>query len=705
MTGGPLLQTLLLLPLVAAAWLGIARWARHSGARRLPPGVVAAEFAALALLAAAAAAAGGLGLPFAPELIYAALVLLLLHHVAVQLLALRPLLGRALPLRPSPIFFAVPFVVYTALLPWSTAHRPPDGDEPYYLLITHSLATDFDADLTDDYADGEWRHFMSRPLEPQPGDPRGPHGEIFSRHNELLPLALVPAYRVAGRTGALATMAAFTAALAWMVLRLARRYFPDRPGEALAAYATVAFLSPLLVYSYQVWVEVPAALLAAIALDRVLAPGGWGWKKWLGVGLPILLLPLLKIRLILLAGPLLAMAWLYAGRPRKPLVVIGALLVAVGGTILIYNQTHFGNPLKVHSLDEAAFYRQPLIAYAKGLTGFFFDAAFGLFAAAPVWLLLLAAVGSLLRRGLALGRHLLVFAVPYLALVAPRSEWYGGWSPPFRYALVTLPLLGVAMVPLFEARRRAGARFLLGALAGLTLALTVLWLVVPGWTYNFADGRTLLLDALDSRFGADVARFFPSSVRPRTATWIWPLLCALAVPLVFWRGGWGRGHRWPRGAGKLGAASVLLATALLPAASRRVTTRIVELEDPQVVKSGGHLDPDRWTFDRTRFPGTWVLREGERLEAPVVAGASQATLTVAARFVRHHPGPLRVRLRAGESPLGELEFGAVETWESRRVGPVAWPAGARLVVELGAPAAGTGQPNGVLLDRVRFDWR
>ena len=92
-----------------------------------------------------------------------------------------------------------------------TGHRQPDGDEPFNLLITHSLAYDFDADLTNNYARGDWKHFMERPIEPQPGDPRGPHGEIYSRHNELLPLLLAPAYRLAGRIGALAMMAMLTA--------------------------------------------------------------------------------------------------------------------------------------------------------------------------------------------------------------------------------------------------------------------------------------------------------------------------------------------------------------------------------------------------------------------------------------------------------------------------------------------------------------
>ena len=698
--GTPLATTLAALPFVVAGFALLAWWARRRGARALPRPALGGELVALAVLLLAALGGEALDLPGLPEVVYCGLVLVMLHHCLRQLLALRPLLGRTLPARPSPLFLCLPLLTYLALIPWASAHRQPDGDEPYYLLITHSLAYDFDADLTDDYAAGDWRHFMSRPIEPQPGDPRGPRGELFSRHNELLPLVLAPAYRVAGKAGALATMAALTAALAWMVLRLGRRYFPTRPGEVMVAYAIAAWTPPLLLYSYQVWVEVPAALLTVIALDRVLAPEGWKWKRWLGVGLPILLLPLLKIRLILLAGPLLAMAWLYAGRPRRPLVVIAVLLALLGGGILAYNQWHYGNPLKVHSLDEAAFYRQPLAAYGRGMGGFFFDAAFGLFAAAPLWMLLVPAIGVLLRRGHVLARHLLVLAVPYLALVAPRSEWYGGWSPPFRYALVTLPLCAVALVPLLAERRRGGVRFLFAGLAVATLGLGLLWVSVPGWTYNFADGRTLLLDRLSERFGADLARFFASSVRPRPATWLWPLAAVVLLPAAFWL----RGRSRASGAGFAGIATVLFTLAALPWLARQVPTRTVELEDPAVSKQGGHPEPERWTFDRTRFRGAWVLREGESLRAPVVAGGDRVQLRLETFFVRHHPGPLILRLRAGERSLVELRFDRAEIWERRELEPLPWNAGEPLVIDV-LPSGVPGQPNGILLDRVRFDWR
>ena len=59
----------------------------------------------------------------------------------------------------------------------------------------------------------------------QHDDPVGPRGEVYSRHNELLPLALVPAYRIGGRIGALGMMAIFTA----VGVELSGRLFPAPP--------------------------------------------------------------------------------------------------------------------------------------------------------------------------------------------------------------------------------------------------------------------------------------------------------------------------------------------------------------------------------------------------------------------------------------------------------------------------------------------
>ena len=714
----PLRSTVALLPALAAGFALLDRFAARRGARRIPRAAALGEGIALGLLALLALGRGHLGIAGAEPVIAAALALVLVHRVIRQTIALRPLLGSGdpdregfgLPEVPPWPFFVLPLLAYLAILPWTTEQRPPDGDEPYYLLITHSLAYDFDADLTDDYAEKEWRHFLPRPIAPQPGDPVGAHGELYSRHNEMLPIVLAPSYRLLGLPGALATMAAMAAALAWMTLRLARRYPRIGPSGALLAYALTAFTPPLVLYSAQVWVEVPAALLAAIAIDRIRAPfsGRWDWRRWLSIGLPILVLPLLKIRFILLAGPLFVLTWWYGGRPKRPLFVLALLLALVAGGIVLHNQLLYGNPLKIHTWQEVEPTSYGFVDYAKGFLGIFWDAAFGLLGAAPVWLLALIALGALLLRRHPLPLDLSVFALPYLAVVAPRSEWYGGWSPPFRYALVILPFLALAVAPYVAERRRLGVRALLGGLGLLTLALALLWIAVPGWTYNFADGRTYLLDHLASRLGLDLARWFPSSVRPRLATWIFPVATLLGGALVVLVRGPRRRPRAMAGiAGLAGVAAGLGLLAALPSAAFRVPTRVVEFEDEQVVKKGGHLEPERWVVDRTRFRGTWVLREGERMEAPVAPGGGKLRLVIHGYFVRHHPGDLVVQVQAGELPVATLKFRAERIWEARSVGPIDWPAGAPLSISLPPPAHPIlpgGMANGMLFDRAELSW-
>ncbi|HYG61684.1 MAG TPA: hypothetical protein VEL74_03815 [Thermoanaerobaculia bacterium] len=715
----PFRGTLAILPLLLAGFHLVRRQVESLGGRPLAAAGTAGELAALGGLVLLALARSPLGLARAGEAVAAGLLLVLAVRLARQLAAARPLLGERLPRRPAAVFFLLPFLAYLAVLPWSARHRQPDGDEPYYLLITHSLAYDLDADLTNNYAAGDWRHYMDRRIAPQPGDPVGPDGELYSRHNEMLPLVLAPAYRAAGKAGALVTMAALTAVLAWLTLRLARHYVPDGSGgPALAAYALVAFTPPLLLYSYQVWVEVPAALLAAAALDRMLSLDGqrrWGWREWVGLGVPILLLPLLKIRFLLVAAPLLALGWWHAGRPKKPMIILGLLLAAVAGGMLVHNLLLYANPLKIHTWEEVDPHRYSPASYLKGGLGLFWDAAFGLFACAPVWLLLLAAVPLLLVRNRRLLLHLAVIALPYLIVVAPRNEWYGGWSPPFRYALLALPLLGIALVPLLAAplpawRDRPGARALLAALGALTLVLTLVWVTVPGWTYNFADGRTYALDSLSGRLGLDLARLFPSSVRPRAATWLWPAVTLVLVPLIWWlpaRRSRVTAPQGPVGGGTAaalaGVAALLASVAVLPGAAARLPTRTVELEDPQVEKSGGHLHPDLWVIERTRYRGGWVLRVGERLEAPVNPGGRRVRLTLHAQFIRNQPVPFTLDVRAGDRLLGSWTPRRERVWEAVELGPFDWPAGQPLTLSAHGPHP-PGALNGAVLDCVDLDW-
>ncbi|MEM6792341.1 MAG: hypothetical protein AAF725_00035 [Acidobacteriota bacterium] len=639
-----------------------------------------------------------LGWPSVDRLWTAALLLILLAALIRVAPALRRRLARPGP--PGPAFFLLPLAFYLAIQPWSLDHRPVGGDEPYYLLLSHSLAFDGDMDLANNYAEEDWRRFMDRPIEAQPGDPVGDGGEIFSRHSALLPAVLTPAYRIGGRAGAAFMLALCSAGVAWWTLAVARRLWPECGTGGLLAWALLAFTPPMMIYSHQVWIEVPAALLSVVALDRLIVLHQARRRELPLEGRDLLilaaslaLLPLLKMRLLLVAAPLALAAAGVLSR-RGAMIFAGGLGTAVLG-LLAYNLWRYDNPFKMYSSAEIdVLLESPPSHWLRGSIGMFYDSSFGLFATAPLWWLLIPAFLELARRSGRLALGTIALMVPYLAALAPRLEWYGGWSPPFRYPLVFLPLLALATVPLLE-RRLAGTRILALALAAPTVLLGALWLTVPGWTYNLADGASHVLHQLGLLWQADVARFFPSTVRPRAATWWWVALSAAVAPLALADGDFLRRQ------GRALACGLLFATAAaLPLAATRLPTRVVEAEDAWARKEGGLLHPERWRPQRPYEIGAWRMTTQARLEAPVVRGGEAAVIRLHVK--RDTAGPRKFEISAGEAPIGTLELEELADWSWYEFRIASWPQGAPLVIS--APQPDPRPEIGMLLDRVEISW-
>ncbi len=696
--GDPLRPCLAIVPWVVWALSALARQAPPTPNCRRQAGF---ELALLVLLILLTWGRRSLGLAATDWFLVAGFLLLLAHRVVRLLVRLRPALGERLGSTPPLTFFFLPLVVYLALVPWTSALRQPDGDEPYYLLLTHSLAYDFDVDLSNNYAAGDWQHFLKRPLTPQPGDPRGAAGEIYSRHNLLLPLLLAPIYRLAGFPGTIVAMAVLTAALAWTFLRLASRYAPDEPTAALKSYALLALGPPLLLYSSQIWIEVPAALLLSLALDAILAARQEErLSRWQIVALAgaVVLLPLLKLRLALVTLPLLGLlAWRWRAG-RRLVYGLGAGFLALLASLFVHNQLRFGNPLKIHQLEELGLAQDSLSRVVLNLIGMLFDCAFGLLAAAPLWLLLLPATLLLKKKRSPLLGDIAILTLPYLLALVPRLEWYGGWSPPFRYPLVFLPLLGLAMIPIWNPAGRAWLRPAAAGLLALTVVLTLIWIVIPGWTYHFADGRNHLLDRASDRLQADVARFFPSAVRPRVATWIWPLAAALTTPLLLWP------RRRPVAA-LWGVVGLLTLTAIVPLLAVNLPTHVVEFEDPWVQKELGKPYPEPWRPQRPAYRGGWMVQARTRVTAPLIVGGQTVQIRLAVLLVENEDQPFALRLAAGETVLATHEIARGQEWQELEFGPYTWPPGQPLVVLGPEGKAPTWKNNAAIIDRAVLTWQ
>jgi hypothetical protein len=385
----------------------------------------------------------------------------------------------------------------------------------------------------------------------------------------------------------------------------------------------------------------------------------------------------------------------------------------------------FDQALKDHSLSTLKqIQEQSPAEYIKGGLGLLFDCAFGLFSSNPLWILLVPALALMIAHRPSLALAAAIFVVPYLLVVTPRLEWYGAWAPPFRFGMVLLPMMALTLIPLFATGWRSLNRPVLMGLGAAALSLALVWLVLPAWTYNLANGTSHVIDHLSASLGSDAGRFFASYVRVRTASWLTPLVVISALIAL-----WLLGRRPPGCSRAWGTVVALLLAAALPLGAGTLTTTIVELEDLQVSKQGGEVFPEAWVSGRPRFRGGWKLGSGDSLSAPINAGGENATLSVdlqvrrirskwaaisgstpeegqrsdsAADLVASGDG-LGLEVVVGDRVQqldGVSERGG---WQTATVSVLDWPRGAPLVIRF-EPSDETWSETEVVLDRVRLAW-
>ncbi len=471
--------------------------------------------------------------------------------------------------------------------------------------------------------------------------------------------------------GALFALCCATALTGLLAYRLGRRLFPERREETILAWAALVFTAPLLVYSYQAWVEVPAALLLLAALNLCIRPPAADDRAAALRSMALIALLgsmcLLKLRFAPVAASVMVIAWWAPGIRKRHVVALWTLFAVGLATIAGANQYLWGNPLKYRSGEALVLWDMPATDFVKGAVGLFFDSAFGLFPVAPIWMLLIVALPRLGRQRPGLLAALAAISLPYLLFIVPRGRWYGDWSPPFRYPLVLLPLLALAAIPLLSERHRPSAVALKRMLLGATAALTLVWIVVPGMTYSLADGTSTLLRWANHEVGLDVGRFFPSYIRLRLASWIWPPACVVLVALL-----WSRPRRLARPQ-LVGTAALVVAILVLALAVHLKPTRVIEVEDTWVRKSTGAPYPDDWNPARASFRGGWGFDRDTVLEIPIVLGKGPLDITVHSRYLGDDDvdRPAALEVTAGDQIATSKRIRKIR-WQETRLHLDAW---------------------------------
>jgi hypothetical protein len=570
--------------------------------------------------------------------------------------------------RPDPrldsrLLFVTGFAFFAFLSTRWPGAAGPQGDEPQYLLLAHSLLTDGDVDLADEFAHKDYGAFFAGELEPHTSPLTRP-GRAYSIHTPGLAVLVLPAYALGGYPGVRLWLAALSALAAVLVHRVVRASLGDE-ALAAAAWAVLVFTPPVPFYAMRVYPETAAALAAAIFLAAPLDPAPR--RAALLAAAVAAALPWFHPKLLLLS--VLGLALTLARRVgwTVRMAGVGALALSLG-LLLAHFQAQFG-----HASLHGGFpiIRLQASRLAWGLPAVLFDRQFGLFAVSAVFALAAPGTWLLLRRRARDAAGPVLVAGLFLGLAGAFEYWWGGACPPARYVMPGVPALAVLLAPALRLRPALAA-----ALAGLGLGVLGLAAEAPRIVHNRADGESLLLRFLSPAF--DLNGLFPSFFDEGSA----PLVVSAAL-VIAGVAAW----RW-RGGGLLaGAAALVLASAAVserPLVDHRAATLDLMWDwEPQRLRGPSGvptLDALSVPFELPRAP--WRLTPGEarnsrRVDVPPGLYAFEAAIDATA-------GPARVRIELGSGPL---VFAQVDLDASRREDrrPVLLPVGAR---RLGVSAAG-----------------
>jgi len=376
------------------------------------------------------------------------------------------------------------------------------GDEPHYLMITHSLIYDHDLDLRNNYENEDWRQIGREGLDPHAI--KMPDGRWLSVHDIGLAIEMIPGYFLGRRVGAVVTtnlmMALFGSLIFILCYRLTANLF-----SSLVTWCVVGFSVPVFFYSMQIFPEPSAALLLLLALILILKfEEGAHWRVLLFLSFILSWLPWLhrKYYIFSFFAGVGLFIYLIVNRDKRKisnLISFSLPLIVSAVVLFAYQKLEYGNffPVEADSIQAIFSGVTPL-----GIIGIFIDQQFGLLVYSPIYILIFFGYAILFRKNRKLfwfSIYALIFLVLPVALSLSASRQFGGWSPPARYLLPAIPFFAISLAYSLTYIRSVIYKIIFCVLGALSIAVTI-FLINPSdpmkYLYPGKSGINLyLLDA------------------------------------------------------------------------------------------------------------------------------------------------------------------------------------------------------------------
>jgi hypothetical protein len=204
-----------------------------------------------------------------------------------------------------------------------------------------------------------------------------------------------------------------------------------------------------------------------------------------------------------------------AGAPPSRLawLPVSILALSIAG-LLVYYHSIYGSWSLSAAYGPGFASDVSLARVPEGIAGILFDRQFGLLLFAPVLLLAIPGAIRWPRRDVRFAAVLIAASTATLAVGGSFSMWWGGASPPARFAIAATPALAILATALFE--WSASARALLRGLTGFGAGALMVALLAPRALHNRPDGQNGLLRVLAPKndFDCLLPSFLPRGLVP-----------------------------------------------------------------------------------------------------------------------------------------------------------------------------------------------
>jgi hypothetical protein len=375
------------------------------------------------------------------------------------------------------------------------------GDEPWYLMTTHSLYQDQDINVANNYDQQDYFHFYPKKFYPKTS--LGIYGRfgkkgtdwIFPINQPGISVMMLPFYALSQLfkervlifiiKGSLSIWAA----LLGVQLFLLANGLWKKEKISLVLWFLYSFSAPVLFYAFHLYPEVPIALFSVYLFRKILAKGPFSTRQYMFFGFVLSLFIWFGLKYNMIFWPMLLVSGYLLLREQKAgTKIIGFLAFPALSLILFYLYVHalYGtyNPISLYegvlTPEKIAAFKQtllkiPLMLRIDTFFDYFLDQRDGLLLYSPLYFFSFLGIAEAFRKAKKELVILLLLSAPFVlnyALLSHRQ----GYSPQGRVltpiSWIMAVFIGYFLV--YNKKKFYSVLFWIACLLGLITAVILL---------------------------------------------------------------------------------------------------------------------------------------------------------------------------------------------------------------------------------------